>query len=100
MFAATISRDGSRVDDRAAFLQVRQRGSSQKEKREDVRAEGAFQLLFGDLQEIVGGMLFGGVVDDDVEAVESSEGLFHDLLAESFFADVAGDQQTFAAFFL
>jgi hypothetical protein len=65
---------------------------------EDVRAERAFELFAGDLAEVVLRMLFGGVVDEDVQPAEFLHGVLDHVPAGRFPADIAGEREALAFF--
>jgi hypothetical protein len=48
----------------------------------------------GDVFDAFLGMLFGGVVDEDVEMAKFFNCLFYQILADAFIADVPGDRYT------
>ncbi len=54
-------------------------------------------MFGGDVFDAFLGMLFGGVVDEDVEVAEFFNCLFYKVLTDAFIADVAGDRNAAAA---
>jgi hypothetical protein len=76
---------------------VLERLAREKEHAEDVGAEGALDLLGGNLGEILGLVLLGRVVDEDIEPAELLRRLRHDLAAEVGIADVAGKPDALTA---
>jgi hypothetical protein len=78
---------------------VGQGGFRHVEEREDIRAEGALELRTSDLGDVVLGMLFGSIIDQDVELSKLTYGVLHDLLAEMFIAHIASHRDTAPAFF-
>lgn len=62
----------------------------QVEVREDIGAKRPLQLRGGDLLDPVLRVLFGGVVDEDVEPSEFPHGLLDRLPAPRGIADIAG----------
>ena len=76
---------------------MRQGGLGQVEHAENVGAEGAFELLGGDVGEVFLWVLLGGVVDEDVELAEFLHCLRHSVLTELGIADVSGHHQAPAA---
>ncbi len=54
-------------------------------------------MFGGDVFDAFLGMLFGGVVDEDVEMAKFFNCLFYKVLANAFIADVADDRNTAAA---
>src|SRR5687768_1565487 len=69
------------------------------EEGEDVRAEGALELLAGDVVKALLWVLLGGVIDQDIKPPERTYGVLHGLLAEALIADIASDRDTAPAFF-
>ncbi len=96
--AAAVGGDGGGVDDGGPFWEVGESGFGDVEHGEDVGAEGAFKLFGGDVGDGILGVLFGGVVDEDVEAAELLDGVFDGFAAERFVAYVAGDEVATPAF--
>ena len=68
---------------------MRPRGLRQIEHREDVGLEGALQLLFADVADVLVPMLLAGIVDEDVEAAELLDRLRDGPLAEALVAEIA-----------
>src|SRR5690606_10156522 len=58
----------------------------------------ALQLFRRDVDDAVGRMLLGGIVDEDVQLAEGADRLFDRLTAKRGVADVAPEQKTPAAF--
>ena len=71
-----------------------------EEEAEDIGPERAFDLLGVDPAEIVGLVLLGGVVDQDVEAAELLHGCLDRIAAELLVSDVAGDLERAATLLL
>src|SRR3546814_12162564 len=74
----------------SAVPQVIECGLGHVEVAEDVCLEGALELPGGEIAKVLDLVLFGGVVDQDVEAAVLVDGALHDLAAERLVADVAG----------
>src|SRR3546814_16235234 len=87
---ALIGGDRGGVHDGAAGPQVSERGLGHVEVAEDVRLEGALELPGGEIAKVLDLVLFGGVVDQDVETAVLVDGALHGLAAERLVADVAG----------
>jgi hypothetical protein len=100
LWAALETDDRSRVDDRGAFLHVRQNGLGHVEIAEDIGAEGFVQPLLGDFVDLRGVQLECGVVDQDVDAAEGRHRFLRHLFAERLVADIAGDEDRLATFLL
>src|SRR6185369_14246068 len=79
------------IDDRRALLKVRQRRLRQEEHPEDVGLERPLQLIFGDVADVLIGVLLAGIVDEDVEPAELFDGLSYGVLAELLVSNVARD---------
>jgi len=77
---------------------MRQRRLGKMEHSEDVGAEGLHELLGRDVGEILSGVLFGCIVDEDVEVPERAQRLGYGAGAELAVADIAPEKQTAAAF--
>ena len=58
------------------------------------------KLVFADVANVLVGMLFAGIVDEDVELAELAHRFFDRALAEVLVADVAGNRDRPAAFLL
>src|SRR3954465_5665136 len=86
--------DGAGIHDRAAFLQVRDRGARHEKVTKDVRAERTLELLVGDLLDGRLMLLEGGVVHEPIEPSELAHGLLHRPAAEFRVAHVAGNEET------
>src|SRR5205823_1968420 len=71
-----------------------------EEVAEDIGAEGALPLLFGEILDALLMLLEGGVVDQNVELPEFLHRVLHGLAAELRVGNISGDQQTLAVFFL
>src|SRR3546814_14885165 len=83
--------DTPRFRSRRAFLQVRGRGLRHEEHAEDVGLEGAAKLVFGDVANVLVGMLLPGVVDEHVDPAETVDDLADRLFAERRVAEIACD---------
>ncbi len=76
---------------------MRQRGLDHEEHREDVRLEGALQLLLGDVADVLVGVLLAGVVDEDVQPAKLLDGPPDHVVAMGLRPEVAGDGDGAAA---
>src|SRR3546814_6756756 len=70
---------------------MRARGLRHEEHAEDVGLEGAEKLVFGDVANVLVGMLLPGVVDEHVDPAETVDDLADRLFAERRVADIACD---------
>ncbi len=77
-----------------------ERGLRHVEIAVDIGLEGLGELLFGDIADVFGFFLMGGIVDENVELAELRRSLVHGLFAEALGADIAPDQQRFLPFAL
>src|SRR6185295_1396297 len=84
--------DGCRVDDRAAFLHVRNGCFRQIEHRVDIDPEGELPLLVGNILDRFEGGLVGGIVDENVYGAELLDSCVDDFAAMSRRSDIAGDE--------
>jgi hypothetical protein len=69
------------------------------EAREYIRAESALELLTGNPVEALLWVLFGGVVDQDVEPAELRHGVVYGLPAEALIAHVSRQRRAASALF-
>src|SRR5690606_6938467 len=97
LLVPTDSGDRAGIDDRGALAHVFQRGGGQVDIGEHVGAERAFDLLRGEVLGLFDGVLFTGVVDQDIQAPVGLDGATDQLAAKSRVAHVAGDARAFAA---
>src|ERR1700687_772699 len=91
MRTAPVCSHRSRVDDRASFREVLERCFCHVEEREHVGAEGPLELVGTDIFDVFLGMLFRGVVNQNIEAPEFLDGLLDSLFTKSLVADISCD---------
>src|SRR5205814_817411 len=92
------SSDRAGVDDRCAWLHVRNRRAGQEEVAEDVRPEGALELFVGDRFDRRLMLLERGVIHQDVEPAERGDGLPNGAPTERRASDVARNERAPSAF--
>src|SRR5919109_4991197 len=73
---------------------MRKRGFGQIKHREDVGAEGTFELLTRDLVDAVLWVLLGGIIDQYVEPAEVVHGLLHRLPTKHLIAYIPNQVKT------
>src|SRR4026209_238439 len=93
MIAAAIGGDRRSVDDRSAFLQMRERGLRHVEIAENIRLEGSPQLFGRYLRYLCLLVLLGGIVDEHVEMSELLDAALDRGSAERGRRYVAFDQE-------
>ena len=76
---------------------MRARRLGHEEHPEDIGLEGALQLMLADVDDIGGGMLFAGIVDEDVELAEPLDHLGDRIVAKILVADIAWKRDRLAA---
>ena len=76
---------------------MRQRGLGHLEHAEDIGAEGLLPLLFADVFQAFLRMLFGRVIDQNVELAELGPRLVDNLAADFAIGHIAGEGQALAA---
>src|SRR5690606_33828455 len=69
------------IYDRRAWSEMGPDRLRQIEHAEDVGLEGPFQLLLGDVGDVLVGMLLAGIVDENVDLSEGLDRLLHDAVA-------------------
>ena len=84
----------------AALLHVAQRVFGHEEEAEDIGAEGALDLPGVDLADVLGLVLLGRVIDQNIETTELPHGLLDRIAAKFLVADVAGHLDRAAALLL
>src|SRR5436190_23733464 len=99
MRAAFVGSDRSRVDNYSAFFQMRYGCLHHEKERENVCPKCPLELLFGNFFDRILRVLFGCIVDKNMQFSELFYRLRNSFLTEFFLADIAFDQQAFAPMF-
>src|SRR5205823_9859049 len=85
-----VGGDRRRIEDHRARFEVRQRRLNHEKIPEQVRAKRLLEFLGVDLERILGLVLLGCIVDQNVEPAEFLGGFLHGPSAEAFVTDVTG----------
>src|SRR5829696_6567157 len=100
MRAAAIGGDGGGVDDRRPRLKMREGCLDKVEVGKNVGPKGPLELVARDFPDVILGVLFRGVVNQDIEAPKCFEGVAHRLSTYVFAPDVPCQGHAEAAFLL
>src|ERR1700719_783045 len=97
MGTASVRSHRCRIDDRASFRKMLERCFRHVEERENVGAEGPLELVGTDIFDVFLRMLFGRIVNQNVEVPKFADGPFDSLFTKSLVADISSDGQAATA---
>src|SRR5882724_11262557 len=96
MCAAFVGSDRRRVDNYSAFFQMLHGCLHHEKERENICPKCSLELLFGNSSNRILRVLFGGIVDKNIQLAELFYRLRDSFSAKSFLTDVAFNQYAFA----